>query len=176
MANYRRLYIKGGIYFFTQVTDERLPWLCHDIGRKALRQAIIKVSQKYPFSILAFVLLPEHFHCLFSLPPNDHDFSLRMRLIKSYVTKNYKSELSSIFNKQNYKLWQNRFWEHLIRDEEDLENHCHYIHYNPVKHGLCLNPQDWKFSSIHRFIAEGIYPQDWGKSETISIPDYIGNE
>lgn len=162
--------------FFTQVTDNRTPWLCSDIGRKALREAIIKVSKKYPFSILAFVLLPDHFHCLLSLPSNDHNFSVRMRLIKSYVTKNHKQELLAIFNKKGNKLWQKRFWEHLIKNEEDLENHCNYIHYNPVKHGLCANPQDWEFSTIHQFIAEGIYPEDWAKNEKIIIPDDIGNE
>lgn len=176
MSNYRRLYVKGGIYFFTQVTDNRLAWLCTNIGRKALREAMINVSKKHPFSILAFVLLPDHFHCIFSLPSNDHDFSVRMRLIKSYVTKNYKQELLANFNKKENKLWQKRFWEHLIRDEEDLENHCNYIHYNPVKHGLCVNPQDWEFSTIHRFIAEEIYPEDWGKNEKIIIPDDIDNE
>ncbi|HEY9703875.1 MAG TPA: transposase [Allocoleopsis sp.] len=183
MPNYRRAKINGGTYFFTEVTYNRDSWLCREIGRKAMREAIEKVKAKYPFSIDAFVLLPEHFHCLLTLPPDDHNFSLRMRLIKTHVTKTYRQQLAinqklslSRQKRGESNLWQRRFWEHFIRDEEDFAYHCDYIHYNPVKHGLCTNPQDWEFSTIHRFIAEGIYPPDWGKNGKIDIPEDIGYE
>ncbi|MEA5477805.1 transposase [Pseudanabaena galeata UHCC 0370] len=93
MSNYRRPTITGGTYFVTQVTYQRIPWLCGDLGRKALREAIAKVREKYPFKINAFVLLPEHFHCLWTLPEGDKDFSVRLRLIKTYVTKHYGEQL-----------------------------------------------------------------------------------
>ena len=93
MPNYTRSNISGGTYFITQVTYQREPWLCNEVGRKALREALEKVREKHPFSIDAFVLLPDHFHCLWTLPPEDKDFSLRMRLIKTYVIKHYREEL-----------------------------------------------------------------------------------
>ncbi|NEP85190.1 MAG: transposase [Okeania sp. SIO3B3] len=183
MPNYRRPNISGGTYFITQVTYQREIWLCGEVGRKALREAIERVREKHPFSIDAFVLLPEHFHCLWTLPPNDGDFSMRLRLIKTYVTKHYGQELAinreislSRQKRRESNLWQRRFWEHLIRDEQDFANHCDYIHYNPVRHGLCINPQDWQFSSIHRFIAQGIYPANWGRDESPEIPQGIGDE
>jgi putative transposase len=183
MSNYRRPNVTGGTYFITQVTYQRVPWLCNDLGRKALREAIEKVSAKYPFSIDAFVLLPEHFHCLWTLPPDDKDFSMRLRLIKTYVTKHYGAELGidraisqSRQKREESNLWQRRFWEHLIRDERDFALHCDYIHYNPVRHGLCPNPKDWQFSSIHRFIAQGIYPPQWGVNESPEIPQEIWDE
>jgi putative transposase len=183
MPNYRRLTVAGGTYFITQVTYQRGAWLCSDIGRKALREAIAKVRENYPFDINAFVLLPDHFHCLLTLPDNDKDFSVRLRLIKTYVTKYYGEQLGvdrvvslSRQKRKESNLWQRLFWEHLIRDERDYALHCDYIHYNPVKHGLCLKPQDCPFSSIHRFIAEGVYPSDWGMIETPIIPDNIGDE
>ena len=169
MPNYRRLKTLGGTYFITQVTYQRNPWLCKTVGRKALREGILQVKKKHPFSIKAFVLLPEHFHCLLTLPPHDNDFSVRLRLIKTYVTKNYKEAIAveenisaSRCKRQEGNLWQRRFWEHLIRDEQDFAQHCDYIHYNPVKHKLCKLPQDWQFSTIHRFISQGIYPPNWG--------------
>jgi len=169
MPNYRRPNVSGGTYFITQVTYQRDSWLCSDIGRKALREAIEKVKEKYPFCIDAFVLLPDHFHCLWTLPPDDQDLSVRLRLIKTYVTKHYGQELGvnravsqSRQKRGESNLWQRRFWEHLIRDERDFELHCDYIHDNPVGHGLCENPQNWEYSSVHRFIAQGIYPPDWG--------------
>ena len=183
MPNYRRPNISGGTYFITQVTYQRETWLCGEVGRKALREAIERVKEKHPFSIDAFVLLPEHFHCLWTLPPNDGDFSMRLRLIKTYVTKHYGQELAinreislSRQKRKESNLWQRRFWEHLIRDEQDFANHCDYIHYNPVRHGLCTNPQDWQFSSIHRFIAQGIYPANWGRDGSPEIPQGIWDE
>ncbi len=160
MPNYRRPDLTGGTFFITQVTYQRYPWLCKDLGRLGLREAIEYVREKYPLKIDAFVLLPDHFHCLWTLPPGDSNFSLRMRLIKRFVTKHYKSKFdiklklsASRQKREEGNLWQRRFWEHCIRDQEDFEKHCDYIHYNPVKHGLCDSPKDWKFSSFSRFVV-----------------------
>lgn len=183
MSNYRRSAVPGGTYFITQVTYQREPWLCSEVGRKALREAIKKVRSKYPFSIDAFVLLPEHFHCLWTLPVGDKDFSVRLRLIKTFVTKHYGSQLGidreiskSRERRRESNLWQRRFWEHLIRDEEDFARHCDYIHDNPVRHGWCKTPQDWQFSSIHRFIDRGIYPPNWGMDKVEKMPMGIWDE
>ncbi|MFB2891345.1 transposase [Aerosakkonemataceae cyanobacterium BLCC-F50] len=183
MPNYRRLFVPGGTYFFTIVTYQRYPWLCSDIGRTALRNAFIYVKQRYPFSIEAIVLLPEHFHCILSLPEGDKDYANRWRLIKRFVTKRYANQLGidleisqSREKRHESNLWQRRYWEHLIRDETDFANHCNYIHYNPVKHGLCNSAQDWEFSSYHRFVSQGIYPKDWGVSQSPNIPCDVGYE
>lgn len=123
-------------------------------------------------------MLPDHFHCLWTLPKEDSDNSTRIRLIKTYVTKNCGLQLNIAANltqsrkkRQEGNLWQRRFWEHLIRDEADFERHCDYIHYNPVKHRLCSAPSDWRFSSFHRFVVQGIYPFDWGVDETLNFPN-----
>ena len=180
MPNYRRAKQPGGTYFITQVTHHRLPWLITDIGREALRTAIVHVRQKYPFTIDAFVLLPDHFHSLWTLPEGDSDLSTRLRLIKTFVTKRFGDQLSikadistSRQKRKERNLWQRRFWEHLIRSERDFAQHCDYIHYNPVRHQLCSLPQDWQFSSIHRFIIQGIYPQNWGRKEIIETPKSV---
>lgn len=172
MPNYRRYTLAGATYFITQVTYQRQPWLCRDIARHALRTAINKTRQNHPFKIDAFVLLPDHFHCLLTLPQHENDLSTRLRLIKTYVTRDYgddlgcKSERSlSRIQRKEGNLWQRRFWEHLIRDEADFAQHCDYIHYNPVHHHLCQLPTEWQFSSVHRFMHEGSYPLDWGNTK-----------
>lgn len=98
---------------------------------------------------------------------------MRMRLVKTYVTKHYGTDLklnldisTSRTKRKERNLWQRRFWEHLIRDETDFTQHCHYIHYNPVRHQFCQVPTDWCFSSVHRFIAQGLYPPNWGDIKT----------
>jgi putative transposase len=119
------------------------------------------VKQRHPFAIDAFVLLPEHIHCIWTLPQDDHDFSTRWRLIKNYFSLNCEHrhhELkSSQIRKKEQAIWQPRFWEHFIRDEKDFINHVEYIHYNPVKHGLVQALKDWKYSSFHRCAEKGIF-------------------
>jgi putative transposase len=178
MSNYRRPYINGGTYFITQVTYQRQPWLSTEIGRIALREALQHVRQQHPFEIDAIVLLPDHFHTLLTLPADDSNFSLRMRLIKRYVTKYYGEKLAiylgtseSRIARKESNLWQRRFWEHLIRDEIDFTNHCNYIHYNPVRHGLCDRPHEWAFSSVHRFVKLGFYSLEWNEGNTIELDE-----
>ncbi|UBF30059.1 transposase (plasmid) [Kovacikia minuta CCNUW1] len=170
MTNYRRLTIAGGTYFFTLVTHQRRPWLCCDIARSTLRAAITHVRLTYPFVIEAMVLLPNHLHCIWTLPTGDSDYATRWRLIKAYVTKQAATKLKldaqlsqSRQQRREGNLWQRRFWEYWIRDQQDFIRHCDYIHYNPVRHGLCRSPGEWKYSSFHRFVVQGIYPPDWGK-------------
>ena len=158
MSNYRRLYRGGGSYFFTHVTYQRYPWLCSDLGRQALREAITIIREKYPFAMDAFVLLPDHFHCILTLPEGDSDYAKWWRLIKLMVTKSCGQKLtlpsektSSGERQREGNLWQRRYWEHCIRDEQDFINHCEYIHHNPVKHGLVESPTDWPYSTIHRY-------------------------
>ena len=131
MPNYRRPKIAGGTYFMTQVTDQRQPWLCQALARHALRTAINRVREKRPFFINAFVLLPDHCHCLWTLPQNDRDLSTRLRFIKTDVTRHYGTDLeltldlsASRLKRQERNLWQRRFWEHLIRDDADFSQHC----------------------------------------------------
>ena len=128
MSNYRRPHVFGGTFFITQVTYQREPWLCSQIGRIALREGIEKVRVKYPFTIDAFVLLPDYFHCLWTLPTEDQDLSVRLRLIKTYVTKHYGQALAvnrevslSRQKRGESNLWQRRFWATFIIREDLLD-------------------------------------------------------
>jgi putative transposase len=110
------------------------------------------------------VVLPDHIHAVWTLPPEDMDFSTRWRLIKSYFAKSMpKGEsLSSVRQARGERgIWQRRFWEHLIRNEEDYRRHVEYCYINPVKHGYVTRVQDWPFSSFHRDVSDGIFPNDW---------------
>jgi putative transposase len=168
MSHYRRADISGGTYFFTVVTYRRQPILCDEAVRQALRTAITTVRRNQPFTVNAWVLLPDHLHCIWTLPEGDNDFSGRWARIKSSVSRSlgkayHRAEWlsSSKCKHREATLWQRRFWEHLIRDEQDLQRHMDYLHYNPVKHGLVSHVSDWPYSTFHRLAAEEIYPADW---------------
>ncbi len=117
-----------------------------------------------PFTIDAIVILPEHLHAVWTLPAGDNDFALRWRLIKTTFSRNLphvERRSASRVAKGERGIWQRRYWEHLIRDEEDFARHVDYIHFNPVKHHRVKNVSDWPHSSFHRYVQDGILPMDW---------------
>ena len=178
---YRRTKISGRTYFFTLVTHNRRPFLCTPANVELLRRAFRYTIQRHPIDIDAFVLLPDHLHCIWTLPEDDHNFSMRWRLIKSYFSRYCQDEYHGIVsksrqNKQERAFWQRRFWEHLIRDNRDYAKHVEYIHYNPVKHGLVTAPRNWKYSSFHRYVRSGLYDEMWGAGDEILFSPQIGNE
>jgi putative transposase len=169
------------IYFFTLVTHNRRCFLCEPENIDLLRDCFKRVMSKHPFKIDAIVILPNHLHCLWTLPPGDANFSTRWRLIKSWFSRRcdvkYLGQVSaSRQNKREKAIWQRRFWEHLIRDEQDFNHHVDYIHYNPVHHGLVLSPKDWQYSSFHRYVQRGVYALDWGVSEIPVFDSWVGME
>ena len=181
MPNYRRNLLPGGTYFFTVVTAGRRPWLCRDEATRSLRRAVRKVRASLPFEIVCWVLLPDHMHCIWTLPAGDSDYPARWRLIKGFVTRTHGKALAigddqSRVRGEMPSLWQERYWEHTIRDEGDLAAHVDYIHFNPVKHGYCRAPWEWKLSTFRRLVKRGLYPKDEGAETVPSIPDAVGRE
>ena len=79
-------------------------------------------------------------------------------------------------NRKEKAVWQRRFWEHIIRDENDWKNHMNYIHYNPVKHGFVPSPGDWQHSTFRYWVDRGLYEKDWGSVEPVIFPSISGAE
>lgn len=143
MPEYRRNRIEGGTYFFTVVTYQRRPILTNSSAREILHYAWLDTKQRFPFETLAICLLPDHLHCIWKMPEGDANYSTRWKEIKGLFTKRYLQEIgpgeernASRIKRNEAAIWQRRFWEHTIEDEDDLETHVDYIHYNPIKHGF----------------------------------------
>ena len=177
---YRRTHIKGGRFFFTVVSYRREKIFTTAENIDVLRQGIRQVMQRHPFTIDAFVVLPEHLHCIWTMPQDDHDFSKRWRLIKSYFSRHcthgHKEQNETRIRKKEQTIWQRRFWEHFIRDEKDFISHVEYIHYNPVRHGFVQAPKDWKYSSFHRYTDNGVYDREWGSYSAMEFEPTVGKE
>lgn len=177
MRRYRRNY-EGRVFFFTLVTHQRRKILTSELGRRALREALQTVRGRHPFAVRAIVLLPDHLHTIWELPPRDSHYSERWRLIKSAFTRTWLKQggksiavTSSRDRSGEQGVWQRRFFEHTCRGEADLTRCVEYIHLNPVKHRLVTRVVDWPWSSFHRYMAEGHYSIDWGGS-----PELYGDE
>ncbi len=168
MPDYRRNRVPGGAFFFTvNLQDRRSNLLVTRI--EALRDAVRQARRRAPFQIDAWVVLPDHMHCLWTLPPGDADFPARWRAIKSAFSKSLagqslpadKTRSPVMIRRGESGIWQRRYWEHTIRDDRDFAAHLDYIHFNPVKHGLAEHPGDWPHSSFRRCVAIGLYPAGW---------------
>jgi len=97
---------------------------------------------------------------------------VRWKGIKYQFTKRYLAEFGlgetrnlSRQKRREAAIWQRRFWEHNILDDDDLAQHIDYIHFNPVKHCLVTEPGDWQWSSFHRFVEDGYYGPEWRLAE-----------
>lgn len=170
---YRRTLQPGGCYFFTvNIADRDKTLLVSHI--ELLREVVRQVKLRHPFQIDAMVVLPEHLHAIWTLPEGDSDFSKRWGLIKANFSRGLAKNESiskSRMLKGERGIWQRRYWEHLIRDEEDYRRHVDYIHFNPVKHGLAQRCADWPYSSFHRYVSRGVLPIGWGER----VMDFSGD-
>lgn len=163
MLNYRRVRVPGGTYFFTVNLQERRRQLLVDhIGE--LRAAFRATQAVRPFEIIAIVVLPDHLHCLWRLPLRDADNANRWAQIKADFSRRLpvkECRSASRLARRERGIWQRRYWEYVIRDDDDLVGHVEYIHFNPVKHGHAARPGDWPYSSFGQWVARGNYPVDW---------------
>jgi putative transposase len=168
------------MYFFTIVAYNRRPILTTREGRNLLRTAISTIVKDRPFTLFATVLLPDHWHLVIELPPNDSDYSNRIKRIKQEFTRKWidaglpEARVTTAQRAKGERgIWQPRFWEHAIEDEDDLEACVDYIHWNPRKHNLVERVQDYPWSSFRRFVSAGHYELEWGGSEPNTI---VGRE
>jgi putative transposase len=167
MPDYRRAWHPGGTWFFTVNLLQRAgnDLLVRHI--EDLRTVVVRVRSAHPFAMHGWVVMPDHLHCLISLPENDTDFALRLRLIKGGFSKAIPASewRSSVRERRGERsVWQRRYWEHLIRNEADFSAHMDYVHFNPVKHGLVQRAADWPHSTFRRLVERGVYPADWAGS------------
>lgn len=172
MADYRRRRVLGGTYFFTvNLLERRSDLLVRHVD--ALREAVRRTRRERPFHIDAWVVLPEHMHCVITLPEGDDDFSNRIKAIKiRFVRAIPATERRSRTRvaRGERGIWQRRFWEHAIRSEADYARHMDDVLFNPVKHGHVTFARDWPYSSFHRLVKVDLYPPDWGAGDLNDFP------
>jgi len=186
MPTYRRAYVPGGTFFFTITTYNRTPLFSEKDNISRLRSAVATVKSEMPFEIVGAVVLPDHLHFLWTLPPGDTDYSRRIGKIKVTFTRSLRGNRllpdnvpRSRRKRRESDVWQRRFWEHTIHDEKDFQRHLDYIHYNPVKHGYVSCPHLWQYSSFNQWVRKGGYTVDWGctcNRRSPGIPDFSAIE
>ena len=169
--NYRRAFIQNSYLHLIIVSYNRKNIFIDNIG--LLRHAFKNAKQFFSFEIIAICVLPEHIHLILH-PENINNYPKIISSIKHYFSKNVGQVCPTDNLKIGYKnkrekgIFQRRYWEHTIRNEEELNNQIDYIHYNPVKHGFVNNVFDWQYSSFHKFVKLGLYENDWGSEKDIA--------
>lgn len=167
MPNNRRLRHAGNCFFFTvNLADRNSDFLTENAD--LIRAAYCATQRTLPFHCDAFVLLPDHLHAVWTLPDDDYNTGGRWALFKSYVSRRVTHAASRPCSKairREKGLWQRRFWEHGIEDEDDFRKHVEYCWGNPIKHGFVTAPGEWPFSSIHRDMKRGLVAPEWRASK-----------
>jgi putative transposase len=165
MRNVRRYYVPNAFVFISAVTRHRRPVFDEDRWVKLLFETMRSAQEIHPFHLLAYAILPDHLHWLMRTSEEVTDSQV-MHSIKRNYTRNYKAARGIT---TSLSLWQDRFWDHVVRDEDDLWRHFDYIHYNPVKHGLVSCPADWPWSSYPFWLEHEYYEIGWGHEEPASL-------
>lgn len=155
--NYKRLFLDNTYVFITIVTGKRKKFLIENID--LLRESFNECKKKYAFDIFAIAIMPDHIHMIIK-PKNINEYPKIIGQIKMYFTKNSKVKYETNNNRES-NIWQRRYWEHTIKDENDLYRHLDYIHFNPIKHGYIKKAVDWEHSSFNKFVKMGYYEQNW---------------
>lgn len=175
---YRRVKEPGATYFFTLVTYQRQRLFSDEGNITRWRKAVASIQSNRPFAVEAEVILPDHIHFMWTLPCKDADYATRIRLIKTKFTKSLPQILSSTSPsraaKRERHVWQRRYWEHTIRDEQDFANHLDYIHFNPVRHDLVDHASQWPWSSLNNWIERGYYDEHWRRRDMAALPNGTG--
>ena len=169
MPRYIRALVPGGAFFFTvTLLERRRKLLTEHIDN--LRASFMAARQHRPFTVAAMVILPDHRHCIWTLPIGDADFSTRWHDIKArFAAQIPRGERLSVrrLKEGESGIWPRRFWERAIRCEADYECHVDYLHYNPVKHGHVTRVADWPYLSFHRYVRSGIYNLEWAADDNV---------
>ena len=165
MSKLLRYHAPGQYCFITSVVAERQPILVQHAA--FLARALHRAHQRSVFSLIAWVVLPDHVHGILLVP--DGNTSRIVQQVKQSFSRQHRG-LTGIGG----PVWQHRYWDHIIRSEEDMRRQIGYIHYNPVKHGLVDSPSKWPLTSFRRYLRQGIYQSDWGKSRQENIRNDFG--
>jgi putative transposase len=166
MSNLRRHYATGIYYFVTTITINRAPILAQNID--LYQKAIKRTCQRFDIEIPAWVVLPDHLHLI--IDSKTSNLSEMMKVFKQDFGFLYRQRIGT----RTGRIWQLRFWDHVIRDQDDMNRHIDYIHYNPVKHGIVLAAREYPHSSFVDYVRQGFYQLDWGETEEISPKGEFG--
>ncbi len=166
MSHLRRLYALGNIYFITNVTFDRALILVEHIDLYYIAQR--RAIERFDLQIIAWVVLPDHEHVI--IDPKGSDLAQVLKVCKQDFGFLYRQRMAV----RSGRVWQLRYWDHIIRDQEDMNRHIDYIHYNPVRHGIVRTAREYAHSSFHEYVRDGFYQSDWGEGDEITFEGEYG--
>ena len=166
MSILRRLNLKNRYYFITQTVEGRKKVFLDNNNIKILKEDFNYYTRKYSAGIIAYVIMSDHLHFIIRMVEK-YDLSNFMHDFKIHTTKEINKRL-----KLSGQLWQKRFYDHIIRNEDDFKKHLDYIHFNPVKHNFVLKPEEYCNSTYKLFVEKRYYELGWGYKEPKILENY----
>ena len=175
MSSYQSNRVQGVTYFFTVRLEDGENDLLVD-NLQLFQKALRSVLRERPFYIDAMVVLPDHIHCMWTLPILRTDFLLRWNSFEKRFTESlYLSNAPSAASvkQPNQVIWQQSIERNEIVDALDYKAHMDYIHFNPVKHGEVTQVVQWPYSTFHRLSDRGLYSIEWGEDVSLGIEEVV---
>jgi putative transposase len=163
----RRKNNTGHLHFITSSCYHRQPILGKECRRDCLLKIFEQVRHRYQFIVVGYVVMPEHIHLLIS-EPGRGSVSTVMQVMKQRFARNVLRELRTPSTLQQPSLWQGamedahiwqkRFYDFVVLSEKKKLEKLRYIHRNPVRRGLVLAPEQWKWSSYPHYSTGELGP------------------
>ena len=186
MTDIRRYDSTNRQVFITAVCYQRQSFLKGDAEKKLLLSIMRTIKNEKPYLMIGYVILDDHFHWMIRLERSfrgsekkdlvptrcnarEYEISKLIQSVKLRFTHQYKKYHGL---NDNLRVWQRRFWDHIARDQEDINRHMDYMHYNPVKHGYVSDPLEYPYSSFQIHLKRGVYQTGWGKT---GAPEHVKN-
>jgi putative transposase len=154
MTPYRDNRVPGMTTFFTVRLLDRNSTLLTD-HFSAFGEAMRQARVRKPFHVDAWVVLPDHAHAIWTLPPGDHDCATRWRAVKIAFSKALNKTGLALAGATAATIWERHYRDYRIGDDDEYAALIDYVHSNPMRHGLCERAGEWPWSSLHRFVAAG---------------------
>jgi len=152
----RRYYLGARGYFVTVCCDLRRAFLAEAATAELVRACLLDVAQRDGFLVAAYCVTPDHLHFLAQGMIEGADLCQCIRTFKSRSAFAFRQ-------RRNCQLWEASYYEHILREEDSPEEIAHYIWWNPVRKGLCKEPEEYPYSGSQTILwgNGAIPPTTW---------------
>jgi putative transposase len=156
-------FVADALYMLTGAIYEKAPLMISDRRKTEWREAFYEAAKVYQWQIIAWVVLPNHYHTVVQSPEHATNLSKFVNSYHKFTARKWNTEDSL----RGRKVWWN-YWDTCIRSEHDYYTRLRYVFWNPVKHGLAKAPEAYSFSSYNKFMQQ---PGHFNLKETSEVND-----
>jgi putative transposase len=159
------LFVVNTLYMLTASTYKQAHLMKSSQRKREWRDAFHEAAKLYQWQIIAWVVLPNHYHAIVKSPEHGSTLSKFVNSYHKYTSRKWNAEDGLM----GRKVWWN-YWDTCIRNEQDYYKRLHYVFWNPVKHGVVESPENYDFSNYGTYLSSGL--DLTGVNEVDDVPEF----